>query len=121
MKRFATIALALVLTCGQSSAFQARNGLPVAAHPSSGFVVSWRGASGAPAFWCAAGDYVIGSLGLSSATTIYRYDAPIRRRGEGIRFGFDPARAEQTGLVRLQGDLGLSAAYARGFCDRDRR
>ena len=100
-----------------AAAFRAENGLTVEPVDTSSFYVPWRGKSGARHFWCAAGDYVIRELNLPSSTDIYRYDAPVRAQGEGIRFGFDPARAQNTGLIRLYGGKGLNAAYARTFCN----
>ena len=112
--------LALVLSLGPASAFQARNGLPVEAVGPDAFDVSWNGASGARPFWCAAGDFVIVALGLPPGTEIYRYSPPVRGRSEAIRFGLDAARAKRTGLVRLQGGRGLTAGYARFLCNLDR-
>ncbi|EKE45841.1 hypothetical protein OCGS_0067 [Oceaniovalibus guishaninsula JLT2003] len=108
--------VSLLLAASPSAAFTAQNGL-IVTERQPGFHVAWNGNAGAPAFWCAAGDYVIGSLGLPTDTQIYRVSPPVRRSGEGIDFGFDPAAAMPTGLLRLFGGRGLSAAYARQFCD----
>ena len=100
-----------------AAAFRAENGLTVEPVDNSTFYIPWRGKSGAYHFWCAAGDYAIRGLNLPTSTTIYRYDAPVRQQGEGIRFGFDPTRATATGLIKLQGGAGLNAALARTFCN----
>ncbi|QFU07999.1 hypothetical protein PARPLA_02519 [Rhodobacteraceae bacterium THAF1] len=100
-----------------AAAFRAENGLTVEPVDNATFYIPWRGQSGARHFWCAAGDYVIRELGLPTSTDIYRYDAPVRQQGEGIRFGFDPNRATATGLLRVQGGKSLNAAYARTFCN----
>ena len=109
--------LAALAAATPAAAFRAENGLTVEPVDTATFYVPWQGKSGAYHFWCAAGDYVIRELNLPTSTDIYRYDAPVRARGEGIRFGFDPNRAQKTGLIRLQGGLSLNAAYARTFCN----
>lgn len=103
-----------------AAAFVAENGLIVRSGGSAGFDVAWNGPAGASDFWCAAGDYAIRGLNLPTATRIYRYDAPWRRSGETVRFGLQESLAQRTGLVRLQGGRGLTAAYARHFCDDPR-
>lgn len=86
------------------------------------FVVPYRGASGARAFWCAAGEYVIYGLGLPPTTAIWRTSEPPRRSGEGIAFALTPENAASaSGLLRisLRGPS-LSAAGARSLCSIDR-
>lgn len=112
--------LLLSLAAPPVAAFTAENGQRVTPAGPGAFAVGWRGRSGAPDFWCAAGDYVLHALNRPPATRVYRLDAPPRPCGAAIRFGFDPARAAPTGLLRLQGGRGLTAAYARRFCERDR-
>lgn len=115
MLRSLTLALGLGLAT-PAAAYLAQNGLTVAPAGQDSFHVSWTGKSGAPAFWCAAGDYAVRKLHLPPTTRIYRYDPPVRGQGEGITFGLDPTRAQRTGLLRLQGGLGVSVANARTFC-----
>ena len=103
-----------------AAAFVAENGLSVQARGADGFEVRWKGPAGASDFWCAAGDFAVRDLNLPTSTTIYRYDAPRRARGEAIRFGLDERLAQRTGLLRLQGGRGLTAAYARRFCEDSR-
>ncbi len=100
-----------------AQAYLARNGMVVEATGPGSFEVPWSGQSGAPAFWCAAGDYVTRGLGLSGSTRIYRYDPPVRSRGAGIRFGLDPRGAQPTGLVGFFRDRGVLASHARRFCE----
>ncbi len=107
-----------ILAAGPSAAFMAKNGMVVRPAGDGAFEVRWTGRSGAPNFWCAAGDYAMQSLGLPGNTRIYRYDAPGRRAGEGISFGLDPAKGQPTGLVRVQGGRGVLAVHARQFCFR---
>lgn len=116
MLRSLSIALCLGLAT-PAGAFVAQNGLTVSAVGAQAFHVPWRGQSGTPAFWCAAGDYALRELRLPPTADIYRYDAPRRGSGEGITFGLDPARAQQTGLLRLFGGRGVSIASARTLCD----
>ena len=119
MRHLLTAAVCAALAT-PAAAFTAQNGLVVRADGSDAFDVAWTGPSGAPDFWCAAGDFAIRGLNLPTATRIFRYDAPRRKGGEGIRFGLDESRAQPTGLLRLQGGRGLTAAYARRFCERSR-
>ncbi|WP_375262914.1 hypothetical protein [Palleronia sp.] len=117
MLRSLTLALALGAAT-PAAAFIAQNGLIVAPTGSDTFHVPWTGRSGAPAYWCAADDYVVRKLHLPPpGTKIYRYDRPMRRQGEGIAFDLDPARAQPTGLLLLQGGPGFSASFARTLCD----
>lgn len=118
--RLAPIALAAaLLAASPAAAYRAQNGMIVEPIDGGTFEVSWSGRSGAPSFWCAAGDYVMRVLGLPGDVRIYRYDAPVRRQGENITFGLDPARAQSTGLFRLQGGSGVLAVQARQFCSTD--
>ena len=116
----AAILVSLLALTSPAHAFLADNGKIVTPGAGGDFLVEWSGQSGASKFWCAAGDFAMEGLGLSGATHIYRYDAPPRRRGEGIRFGLDASRAQPTGLLRFQGGNDLTAAYARRFCENPR-
>ncbi|TDL84204.1 hypothetical protein E2L08_01695 [Palleronia sediminis] len=116
--RVAAAFAALISTALPAQAWTARNGMAVEPLSPSSFSVAWTGRAGARNFWCAAGDYVTRNLTLPPATKIYRYSPPIRQSGEGIVFGLDPARATATGLIRLQGGLGVTAAHARLLCER---
>lgn len=109
--------IAVLAMATPAEAYLARNGMVVEPAGGGSFEVPWTGQSGAPAFWCAAGDYVTRRLGLSGATRIYRYDAPGRSRGAGIRFGLDPRGAQPTGLVGIFRDRGVLASHARQLCE----
>lgn len=117
MKRLKLGALIVVLA-GPSAAFVAENRLTVAPSSAEDFSVHWRGLSGAPDFWCAAGDYVVRELNLPPTTRIHRVSGQ-RGRGEEMRFSLSRAGAQPTGLFKLHGDpLSLSASHARLLCDR---
>ena len=100
-----------------ASAFVASNGLVVEPEGESTFTVPFRGLSGDSDFWCAAGEYVIRDLGLSSSTRIYRLNSPPRRAGQGITFSLSSEGAKRPGWFVLSRDLGLRASFARSFCE----
>ncbi len=97
-------------------AWIAENGL-VVERSAGGFTVPYRGLSGARDFWCAAGDYVVRSLGLPPDTKIYRTSSPPRRSGQGISFSLSPENAKRPGIILFSGERGVTAAHARGFCN----
>lgn len=108
---------AAILAATPAAAFTAINDLVVEPSGPDAFNVPWRGDSGAPSFWCAAGDYVIRGLGLSPATRVFRTSPVPRPRGEGIVFSLSPDNATDTGMVVLGSpDKGLSAGHARALC-----
>jgi hypothetical protein len=113
-------ALALAtLSALPASAYQAVNGLTVQGDETGGFFVPYRGLSGDPAFWCAAGDYVLNFLDLPSGTRIFRISEPPRRSGQGIQFSLLPeGAASRTGLnVITSGPTGsISATTAFALC-----
>lgn len=111
------IGAVLVAFPGASDAFVAENGLVVEPGPARGFEVTYRGRSGAPAFWCAAGDYVTRHLGLRPTTRIYRVSTGPRRGGAAMRFSLDAEGAKRPGLFIWSDDKGLTASFARQFCD----
>ena len=114
---FATLAASLTLAL-PAHAFIAQNGLTVRPLSGDQFEVRYRGLSGAPHFWCSAGDYVIQKLGLPTATRIHRVSPPPRRAGEGVTFSLSPEGATKTGLITLYGSRdSLNAASARHYCD----
>lgn len=114
---FATLAASIALAL-PAQAFFAQNGLTVRPLSGDQFEVRYRGLSGAPHFWCSAGDYVIQKLGLPAATRIYRVSPPPRRAGEGVIFSLSPEGATSTGLVTLYGRRdSLNAISARHYCD----
>ena len=74
--------LLLSLLATPAMAFQARNEARVSG-TADRIVVAARPGLAAPDSWCAAGDFVIRSLGLPAATPIYRLSPPPRVRGGG--------------------------------------
>ena len=99
-----------------ASAFVAKNSLIVSPTGPDSFEIGFRGKSSTPAFWCAAGDYVVRDLGLSAQTRIYRTSGP-RRAGQGMRFSLSGEGAQSTGLLILGKAKSLSAAHARLLCN----
>lgn len=113
---FRTVLL-LSLFASPALAFQARNDAQVTGSAERIIVASRPGLASSES-WCAAGDFVIRSLGLSSATPIYRISPPPRRVGEAVEFSLSPeGAADRTGLLQLgQSDASLSAAHAQSLC-----
>lgn len=118
MLRFVLAACAALAPAAASADFLAENRLIVVPGPGSTFSVPFRGESGASAFWCAAGDYVIRGLNLPRGTRIYRTSEPPRRSGEGIAFSLAPAgAASSTGLATFGTTNSLSASHAQFLCE----
>lgn len=116
--RFFYPLVASVALAFPAHAYMASNGLVIEPIGPTEFTVPYRGESGAAAFWCAAGEYVVGGLDLLPTTRIYRTSKPPRRAGEGISFSLRPEAAENPGVVILgSNDKGMSAAMAQLFCD----
>ena len=113
------ICQSLAVTSAQ--AYLATNDLKVVATGPQAFHVPYRGQSGAPAFWCAAGDYVVRKLGLSHATRIYRTSSGPRQGGNGIDFSLSSQGAKSSGLLVISRDKGISAGHARALCEARRR
>ncbi len=119
--RMTCLALVLgALMAPPAAAFTAWNGNAVRESAPGQFEVRWRGGlSGAPEFWCAAGDFVVRGLGLSHATRIWRISPEPRRSGAPVRFSLSSEGAVDTGLVILWGDdSSLSASGAKALCER---
>lgn len=110
---------ALCLAADPARAFIASNDLVVEREGPATFAVPYRGRSGAPAFWCAAGDYAARVLGAAATDRIWRLSEPPRRSGDGIRFSLAPdGRASRTGLALIgEDDASLSVAHARQLCE----
>lgn len=113
-----SLALIAILVVGPANAFIAQNGLIVEA-TDDGFIVPWRGRSGASEFWCAAGDYAIRVLHLPPTDIIYRASPTKRNPGDGVAFTLDPAKAvEKTGLLILNEKIGgITAGFALHKCE----
>ncbi|PZQ99157.1 MAG: hypothetical protein DI533_00140 [Cereibacter sphaeroides] len=122
-----TAILFLALSAGVAGAavpdnwFRAINGMWVQPETPRKFFVGWKGQSGDPPFWCAAGDYVIRHLGMRGDTPIFRLSPLPRRGGQGIWFSLDAAGAQdRTGVnvfFRSGPSNSVSANAARSFCD----
>ena len=113
------VVLSAVLAASPALAFFSQNSLVVVDEGNGTFNVPFRGKSGDPEFWCAAGDYVIRGLGMSGATRVFRLSEPPRRRGEGVRFSLNAeGAASRTGIaVFTTGPTGsISATLAQSFC-----
>ena len=109
--------IAAVFLAQPSLAFVSQNGLVVEPRGESRFDIPYRGLSGDSDFWCAAGDYVLRELNLAPSTRIYRLNSPPRRAGQGISFSLSPEGAKRPGFFILSRDRGVSAAFARSFCE----
>lgn len=113
------VALSVALAASPAMAFFSQNSLVVVDEGNGTFNVPFRGKSGDPEFWCAAGDYVIRGLGMPVSTRIFRLSEPPRRQGQGIRFSLNPeGAASRTGVaVFTTGPTGsISATLAQSFC-----
>lgn len=122
MSRHLPLAAALLAAslCAQpAAAYIATNGLLVEPVGNTEFNVRFMGLSGAPQFWCAAGDYVVNWLDLPRTTRIYRVSPPPRKAGQGIVFTLDPAKAGPSSGLLVYGspDESISASLAQTFCE----
>ncbi len=113
--------IASLLAAAPAQAFIASNGLVVEAEGADTFYVPYRGQSGAPSFWCAAGEYAQRKLGAGGTDLLWRLSEPPRRSGQGIRFSLNPAgHASSTGLFSFGSkDGSLTVAFAQRLCERN--
>lgn len=111
------LAIVLTITPGTAFAFIAQNGLTVRPTGEATFTVPFRGSPAVRDYWCAAGDYVMRDLHLPHNTRIYRTTPKPRKAGQGIDFSLSSEGAQPSGLLRIGKDEGLSAAFARHFCE----
>lgn len=121
------VAAALVIAAlaggmpGTAGAWPAQNGLSVDGSGES-FTVDYRPGSRTSDYWCAAGDFVIGHLGLRPDTRVFRLTPERARPGQDLRFSVTQAGGAGTGLVVIGRDDGsLSAATAQQLCENRRR
>ncbi|UTS79888.1 hypothetical protein [Phaeobacter piscinae] len=108
--------LALVALSTPAFAFRAINRLEVVPAGTGQFEVIGRAGALKSDYWCAAGDYVRKSLGLSWQTKIYAVDGigPSATTGarSAVRFTLDPAAAGVTPFTgNWTGDI-LTPGYA---------
>jgi len=123
MKELLIGTIAVFSLASAAVAFTAQNGMVVSRIDATDFSVAFTSVSRETDYLCAAGDFVIGALGLPSKTRLFRASPPPRRQGQGIRFTTDPARKVKMGLFTSfsaePGDGGISAGVATAsFCDR---
>ena len=123
MKKLLLSAFAVLITALPASAFRAQNEMLVEPRGEIGFHVTYRGGrSGAPDFWCAAGDYVVRKLNKSPTTRIYRTTSVPRRPGQGLDFSLSPEGAKPSGLLVLFGsNRFVTAGSARALCNVKKR
>jgi len=108
--------LALAALASPAAAYVASNGLIVKPQGADDFMVPYHGLSGAPDFWCAAGDYAIVHLHVSPGSRIYRTTGH-RHAGQGIGFSLSPEGAQKSGIfVTGSPDKGVSATLAQTLC-----
>lgn len=109
--------LILSVLASPAMAFQARNDAKVTGSGDRIIVASRPGLASSES-WCAAGDFVIRGLGLSSTTPVYRISPPPRRAGEDVEFSLSPeGAADRSGLLQLgASDAALSAGHAQALC-----
>lgn len=118
----ASCLLALTLTvaaAAPAAAFTTLNRYFAKETGSGTFNVEWRGGpSGASAFWCAAGDFVMRGMGLPASTRIWRTSPEPRKGGEPMTFSLSAEGSTETGLLILFGDgNSVSAMGTRSFCE----
>ena len=119
---FLTLAIAAPLAAASPAlAFDARNLLTVTPLGPDTFRVEYENVEYETTYWCAAGDFVERALGLPGKTPIYRASPPPRKRGQGITFTLDPAKAGgPTGISSFgegRDDNFIRAGFATGaYC-----
>ncbi len=115
---FTVMLAAIAAVATPAAAFLSSNGFTVTKTGPKEFVVQYHVTRNENNYWCAAGDFVIRELGLSSKTRIYRASPPPRGRGQGITFTLDSAAASKKGGVssfsKEGSDGSVSAGHARG-------
>jgi hypothetical protein len=111
------IAVIVAAAVSPASAFTARNGMSVTPVDAQTFIVEFPSPDAETQYLCAAGDYVMGALGMSALTRIYRASPPPRKQGQGITFTLDGAAKEKLGLLTSfsadNGDGSIAAGTAR--------
>ncbi len=120
---FRPLALAALLLAfaAPASAFIAKNGMRVHPVDAQSFIVEFPSPDAETQYLCAAGDYVIRALAMSTQTRIYRASPPPRKQGQGIIFTLDASKkttmALFTNFGKDKGDGSISAGSARGtYC-----
>lgn len=71
---------------------------------SSDFIVEYKWNADLTDYWCAAGNFVMNTLGLPDRTRVYRLSPLPRRAGQGISFTLDADRSVgETGITSFGG------------------
>ncbi len=104
--RLIALVFAALTLAAPAGAFNARNNMTVTPLPNGDILVEYDNVPNETDYWCAAGDYAERALGLPIRTPLYRASPPPRKRGQGITFTLDAARASEK--------LGLSVFGAKG-------
>ncbi|WP_102110011.1 hypothetical protein [Oceaniglobus roseus] len=118
----AALALGLAAPAAEADVFRASNSLLVQSDNGVDIFVPYAPRALDNAYWCAAGDYVVIRQGRSGRTRLFRASEPPRKRGQGIVFTTDPARAAKNSGLTVFGspDGTISAGQARSsFCHQD--
>jgi hypothetical protein len=115
MRTFVIALIASLAAATPSFALRAQNGMFVEPTGPDTFLVRFGAKYDDWEYWCAAGDYVIRKR-YPQGTRVYRLSPPPRKRGEGIEFTLDPAKAVYPGLAIISPDNGLSAPAAQSLC-----
>lgn len=114
--RLPALATVAMLAAEPAMALRTINGMEVRGTGPDTFSVIFDVSYGDSQYWCAAGDYAV-RIGLPSTTRIYRTSPPPRKRGQGIDFSTDPAKAVDPGIsIFGSPDKGMSAGGARTLC-----
>lgn len=111
-------ALAVLAPAARGADFTASNGIAVFPTGPNAFSTGQRSFAGISDHWCAAGDFVVRRLNLSSSTRIYRLPPTRLHAGKGMNFSLDPKGAVPTGITTFGAkDIGMSASEARNLCE----
>lgn len=122
MPRILSALAALLGLSGPAMAYQTQNDLQVVATGNGAFMVQAAPGMGATRSWCAAGEYAMRRMNVSTTTLIWRLSEPPRKAGEGVMFSLSSeGAASRSGLLQLGHDTaGMSAGAARALCGLDK-
>lgn len=117
--RILTLLAALALAT-PAAAFDTPFRMRVQQTSATDFTVLYNSQAEITDYWCAAGNFVTNTLGLSDRTRVFRASSHPPKAGQGISFSLDPARSVgKTGLTTFggpqDGSFSAGGAYAQ-FC-----